>query len=266
MKMMITDDTSEIHPSMTKLFLSLVDKDAIMLKGGNYSKAFELLSNWGGGHDADAIEPTIYYKLLYQVLFKTFGDELGEKDFNSLSSGHLMANTYPFIFNDDESIWWDDINSKEKETRADIINSAFNQSVVDIEKQLGSEITKWNWYKGHQLEHPHPLGMVKPLDKIFNVGPFGVKGGNQVINNIDFHFSKDGIYKATYGPAIRILLDFADIENSISVLPTGESGNFMSKHYSDQTEMYNQGTFRKQMMNRDEIVKTNIGILVLSPK
>jgi penicillin amidase len=266
MKRMITDDTSAVHPEMAKLILSLLSKDDLIKKGGNYSKAFQLLSDWKGGHAADAVEPTIFYKLLYQVLFKTFADEMGEKDFNAISSSHLMGNTYPFIFKDKQSVWWDDISTNEKETRADVFNSAFNQSIVDLEKQLGSDMSKWNWSRVHTLEHHHPLGTVKPLDKLFNVGPFGVKGGNQVINNIDFQFSRDGIYKATYGPAIRILLDFADIENSISVLPTGESGNFMSKHYSDQAEIYNLGQFRKQVMNKDEIIKTNTGILALSPK
>ncbi len=266
MKKMITNDVSEIHPEMAKLILSKISKDEINKRGGNYSKALQLLIEWEGGHTADAIEPTIYYKLLYHTLFKAFADELGENTFNAISSGHLMGNTYPFIFKDEKSPWWDDIQTKTKEKRADIFSSAFYQSIADLEKQLGNDMSKWNWSKVHLLEHQHPMGTVKLLDKIFNVGPFGVNGGNQVLNNIDFDFSKDGIYKATYGPAIRILLDFADIENSISVLPTGQSGNFMSKHYADQAEMYNKGEFRKQMMNKDEIIKTNMGFLVLSPK
>ena len=133
---------------------------------------------------------------------------------------------------------------------------AFEQSIDELEKQLGKNIDEWKWSKVHILEHVHPIGRSgAPMDKIFNVGPFNVMGGNQVINNIDFNYNASGIYEATYGPSMRILLDFADIDNSISVLPTGQSGRLLSKHYDDQAEMYNTGKFRKQMMNRNEIIK-----------
>ena len=97
------------------------------------------------------------------------------------------------------------------------------------------------------------------------MGPYHVKCGNQVINNIDFHLEEDGTYEATYGPAIRILLDFNNIDNSVSVLPTGQSGRFMSKHYDDQAEMYNEGIFRKQMTDKEEILKKKEGTLTFLP-
>ena len=266
MKKMITDDVSIIHPELAKFILSAVNTDSINQLGGNYLKALKMLNSWDGKHSADAIEPTIHYKLLSNVLYNLFGDEIGEKTFDVISSSHLMCNTYPYIFHDELSPWWDNLNTKPTETRAEIFSAAFLKSISDLEKQHGNDISKWKWSVSHVLEHNHPLGMVKPLDKLFNVGPFGVNGGNQTINNIDFNYAKDGIYKATYGPAVRILLDFADIENSLSVLPTGESGHFLSKHYDDQVELYNSGKFRKQMMNKEEIIKTNTGNLTFSPK
>lgn len=86
------------------------------------------------------------------------------------------------------------------------------------------------------------------------------------VNNINFNLSKDGKYHAKSGPSMRIIIDFSDIENSVSVIPTGQSGVFMSKHYSDQAEMYNSGKFRKQMMNKEEIVSTCKDKLILKPK
>ena len=55
---------------------------------------------------------------------------------------------------------------------------------------------------------------------------------------------------------MRIIIDFADVENSVSVIPTGQSGMFLSKHYNDQAELYNSGKYRKQMMNMQEIILT----------
>ncbi|MBN2758651.1 MAG: penicillin acylase family protein, partial [Bacteroidales bacterium] len=265
MKVMITDAVSSVHPDVVKTLFSRINKENIEKKSGNYQKAYELLEKWDGNHLKTDIAPTIYYKLLYNVLHNTFADEIGENDFNYLVSSHLMEKTYPSLFKNENSPWWDNIETENKEISAEIIENAFISSIDELEKQLGENINEWKWEKVHTIEHVHPIGRKAPFDKIFNVGPFNVKGGNQVINNLDFHLDGDGTYEASYGPAIRILLDFSDIENSISVLPTGESGRFMSKHYDDQTEMYNEGIFRKQMMNKEEILSKKEGTLVLKP-
>lgn len=262
MKEMITNAVSTLHPKEAKHILEKIDKNKLK---GNFAKAYQLLNEWNGDHQVDVIAPTIFYKLLYKVLENIFLDEMGDKDFSQIVSTHMMERTFPSLFENDSSIWWDNVNTENIEKRADIFNLAFEQSIDELEKQLGKNIDEWEWSKVHILEHVHPIGRSgAPMGKIFNVGPFNVMGGNQVINNIDFNYNASGIYKATYGPSMRILLDFADLENSISVLPTGQSGRFLSKHYDDQAEMYNTGKFRKQMINRNEIIKKS-SLLKLVP-
>jgi penicillin amidase len=89
------------------------------------------------------------------------------------------------------------------------------------------------------------------------VGQFQVSGTSEVINNLFFTFSENKTYEVKGGPSTRRVIDFSDIENSYSILPTGQSGNPMSKHYNDQAELYNKGQFRKMKLNKDEIIKTS---------
>ena len=86
-----------------------------------------------------------------------------------------------------------------------------------------------------------------------------------MINNLDFSFNDNGKYTVKAGPSTRRVIDFSDIENSMSILPTGQSGNPFSKHYNDQAEMYNSGKFRKMKLNKEEIIKTSTK-LVFFPK
>jgi len=46
------------------------------------------------------------------------------------------------------------------------------------------------------------------------------------------------------GPSIRRIIDFSSPERSLSVLPTGQSGNPLSTHYGDQTNMWLDGRYR----------------------
>ncbi|MBT4869387.1 MAG: hypothetical protein HON45_04700, partial [Polaribacter sp.] len=68
----------------------------------------------------------------------------------------------------------------------------------------------------------------------------------------------------TAGPSTRRVIDFSDIENSLAILPTGQSGNVFSPYYKDQTQKYLEGGFVKMMLNQQEIEKSK-NVLVLKP-
>ena len=68
-----------------------------------------------------------------------------------------------------------------------------------------------------------------------------------------FTIDSTGFYKVHAGPSTRRVIDFSDIENSMSILPTGQSGNPQSEHYSDQSEKYIRGEFVKMILNEKEI-------------
>jgi len=85
------------------------------------------------------------------------------------------------------------------------------------------------------------------------------------LNNQGYRVTEDKRYKVTSIPSTRRIVDFSDIENSISILPTGQSGNPLSKHYKDQAELYLKGEFRKMMINEAEI-KNSSNLLSFKPK
>jgi len=262
MKGMVTDVRSPNLPDLAKELAEVIVNQEDIDLSDTEKQALSTLKNWDGEHQLANIEPTIFTKFLTIMLQKTLADELGNEAFKSFMSTHLYKRTFPILLKNDSTKWWDNVDTETVETRSEIFAQSFRQAVSELTKQFGDNINDWEWGKAHTIEHVHAIGRQKPFDKLFNVGAFPVTGGNALINNLAFHLAEDGNYKVTGGPAMRILLDFADVENSLSVLPTGESGNFMSKHYNDQAEMFNTGKFRKQLMNRQEIEKSAIGRLI----
>ena len=169
---------------------------------------------------------------------------------------HRLKRSYPIVFADPRSPWWDNVSTKEIEDPADICTATFIQALQRCKKDWGNNYSNWKWGDAHKLYFEHPLGKVEALKNIFNVGPFPAPGGNETINNAAIKLiTKEKMYFAEYGPQMRIIIDFDDVEHSLSINPSGQSGNFMSPHYDDQAQMFVNGKFRKQLMDKEIISK-----------
>ncbi|MEC5167132.1 penicillin amidase [Flavobacterium sp. PL11] len=252
---MLFDNTSAVSPKIVKNLLLNLDEQSF---SETEKRAVSILRKWKGSNNLNDIAPTIYNKWIFNYLKNTFSDELGTENFKMFLGTHVVKQVITTQIRNEKSLWWDDVNTKDiKESRAQIISSSFRESIIALEKQLGNNIEKWTWNKVHTLEHEHPMGKVAALKGIFNVGPFEVSGTTEVINNLFFDYTSDGTYEVKGGPSTRRIVDFSDVENSWSILPTGQSGNPLSAHYSDQAELYNAGKFRRMLLNKKEIVRTS---------
>jgi len=260
---MIFDNTSDVAVEVVKNLVSVLNHETLSKEE---KQVLNVLKSWKGTTNLEDIAPTIYNKWIYLYLKNTFEDEMGKENFDLFLGISIGKQVIANQIKNENSVWWDNIQTKnKKETRTDIISKAFRDAVISLKNQLGNNISEWKWGTVHTVEHEHPLGKVKALRGLFNVGPFNSPGSNEVINNLFFGFNDEGKYYTKGGPSTRRIVDFADVENSWSILPTGQSGNPFSKHYDDQAEMYNAGKFRKMKLNKEEIIKTSTK-LVFKPK
>ena len=261
---MIVDNTSSRSSFVVSTVLPQIN---LKNKSKNTQIAFSILSNWNGSNNENDIAPTIYNKFIYHYLKNTFEDELGKKDFEALLATHIVKQIIEPQMANENSIWWDNIATKDKkENRSTILTKSLEEAIVSLENQLGKDVNSWTWDKVHKLEHVHPIGQVKLFRSFFNVGKFDVAGSNEVINNLAFTYTDNQEHIVKAGPSTRRIIDFSDVENSVSILPTGNSGNPMSKHYNDQAGMYNKGQFRKMKMNKKEIVETSTKLVFILKK
>jgi penicillin amidase len=259
---MIFDVTSPVVP---KVIANLVAS----LKTENFTKneqeALQNLKDWNGEYKKEDTAPTIYNRFLYEFLEGTFKDELGES-FPMFMQTPLMKKMIAVQAKKAVSVWFDDVTTEPKETKSDIVQRSFINAISFLENQLGDTVSLWSWSKVISVEHGHALAAGgETLRKIFNVGPFSMDGGNEVINNQLFTLNETGIYKVKAGPSTRRVIDFSNIENSVSILPTGQSGNVFSKHYKDQAQKYLNGEFVKTILNKDEIERSK-NLLIFKKK
>ncbi len=238
-----------------RIFLNAVR--AIKLSN-NEQKAIAIIKKWNGTNELNQIEPTIYNKLLYFYLKNTFEDELGSDDFKALLATHTIKQVINSQLKNLNSPWWDAILTKNRvEKRDEILIKSFKETVASLQEQLGSDVSLWTWNRVHTLEIQHPLGKIYALKGLFNVAPASIAGSCEVLNNLMFTYSDNNKYEVKAGPSTRRVIDFSDIENALSIIPSGQSGNPMSQHYRDQAQMYVDGKFRKMKLNKAEIIKTS---------
>lgn len=230
-----------------------------------YEGLLQQLKDWNGKHEGFQLAPTIYYKWLYHSMRLMMEDELGEDHFRQFLRTFMFDRSISNLLQTEDSPWWDKQHTEAKEERIDIVSEALELSVFELNKQLGNDYKAWKWEKAVSLEHEHPLSAQKPLNIIFNVKTSKVEGSAGAVNKLEFKLNGEGKYKVGSGPAMRIVIDFDQVEASESILPTGQSGNRFSPFYKDQTEMYVEGKYRPQLMNREQIEAVQSARFVLKP-
>ena len=256
---MLVDNTSLVSPVIIKYLIETVDQKSLSEKG---ARSLEIMKKWQGTNNLKDVAPTIYNKWIYFYLKNTFEDELGTEGFKRFLQTHVMKQVVAKQISNESSLWWDNIKTKtKKETRAEMITKSFKEAIVSLENQLGESVESWTWDKVHIVEYQHPIGKIAAFRQLFNVGPFAVAGANEVINNQFYDYGDNANYEIKGGPSTRRIVDFSDVENSWSILPTGQSGNPFSSHYKDQAELYNSGSFRKMKMNKEEIIKSSTKLI-----
>jgi penicillin amidase len=173
------------------------------------------------------------------------------------------------ILENEESEWLvaDDATSRDETgtpiTSVDILALALNDALRFLEQNVAFDLRKWQWGKLHRASFNHVLGAVKPLDKIFNRGPFPYGGDTSTVWQGAFIPKFPIPDEAVFSASWRQIMDLDDWDNSRGILPTGQSGHPASRHYDDQMPLWLKGQHHPLLWSREKIIANQEGILTL---
>ncbi len=104
-----------------------------------------------------------------------------------------------------------------------LLSKTLEAAIADIEQQEGTDATKWQWGKRHQLYLHHPVQTAA-----FALSPVARPGDANTVN------ATSGLgFQQTAGASWREVIDVGDWDRSVITNVPGESGDPASLHYSD---------------------------------
>ncbi|MDP3699941.1 MAG: penicillin acylase family protein [Hylemonella sp.] len=222
------------------------------------------MAEWDGRHNTSSISPTVFNQFLYELAKAAMADEMGEVQFGNLLRTRAIDHALPRLVADPQSPWWDNRRTKQKENRNDILQQAWRATIKHLQDLRGISLPGWTWGSNHTLTHGHPLGRLKPLDKLFNVGPLEVPGGREIPNNLA-HALGPAPWSVVYGPSTRRLIDFADAGKALGINPVGQSGALLDPHYADQAQDFIAGRYQPMHLNPADVKNATRSTLLLQP-
>ena len=114
----------------------------------------------------------------------------------------------------------------------EMLAAAADQAVVQLAKQSGSEKPEdWAWKRFNSLDMFHPLGHAGILKWFLSITDKPQSGTSYSVR----------APTKTHGPAMRFVANPGDWDNSILLIPAGQSGQLGSSHYSDQFSYWYEG-------------------------
>lgn len=238
-----------------------------------FSIAVEYLRNWNFLYKKNETAATIMEVFKLQLSKNVFFDEMGAEAYKNFIAFAAKPARVLLRFLENGSSFFDDVNTSTVETKDEIIKKSMRQVIGQLKNQFGSEPTQWRWENVHQLilsppffgraaESPEAPAVLKLIvENVMNKGPFGMPGIGMTINAGGYSWNNP--FEMIAGPSIRRIVDLSETARSLSVLPTGQSGNPLSVYYGDQTRNWLNGQYK--YMIQDSSLFVNYTLMKLVP-
>jgi penicillin amidase len=218
-----TDTYSYPHAFLAEQLLAAVR--VAQPKDARAKKLIERLKDWNGIADANSPEVSFLQSVRHAALDILLEPYLG-KD-TALYQWRTM-NFLQTVLTDRPAKW---LPSSYK-NYDEVLAAAADTGVTMLEQESHSQrIEDWAWRRFDSLDMLHPIGREGLLKTLFSISNKPQSGTGYSVRAAT----------KTHGPAMRFVANLANWDESILLVPAGQSGQLGSSHYTDQFEYWYEG-------------------------
>ncbi len=217
----------------------------------------DALDGWDGTMAPDSVAASVSEAALWRLIRSTVEPVVGA----DATDAYLRLAGYPYMYL--QNILDDPNSPRWHGDRTGVLQGAFQGAIEELTARAGDDPADWTWGNIHQMTFSHPLGSIGPLAPIFNRGPYATGGNWNTVNS--GAYLPEEAYQMSLGPAYRIISDVSDWDATMSIVPSGQSGQPFSPHYDDQIEPWLGVQYHLLPFSRLAIEAATVHELTLMP-
>jgi len=218
--------------------------------------ALEVLASWDGDLRADSAAAAVYQTWLGTIAARVLGAEGDPETFVAYFAWRevFTCSALPVLLEGDPlgGGRWDDL-----------LTGALEDALGELRERLGEDPATWCWGALHRVRFAHPLARLPMVGALFVAAEHELGGDEQTVlqAGVDARLGFDAVVI----PSWRVVIDLADLDRSAAVLTTGQSGNPVSPHWNDQTDLWARGELRPCPFTRPAVEAAAERTLTLLP-
>lgn len=244
------DSYSNFAAKLTPQILEIIkDQDEY-----NFDLPISYLENWDFEYSLSSTAASIFDAFFLNFTENTLKDDFGDTAYNNfIHHENIPVRTMTSLIESESSLF-DNVTTDSVETKEDMVVRSMQDAILFLSDSLGSEPYEWRWEQLHTITFEPPLfsqaakdpsapaALRMIVNNILSKGPYEVESHGMSVNNGQYRWENP--FEMILGPSIRRISDLSDMSKSKSVLPTGQSGNPLSDHFGDQTNLWLNGQYR----------------------
>ncbi|MDP9246006.1 MAG: penicillin acylase family protein [Chloroflexota bacterium] len=223
--------------------------------------AQDLVRRWDGTLSVDSAAAAIYASWLVHLCDRTFHDKLGDAVYaDYLANGRPTFALFKMLPRSTDP-WFVALADPGLTGRDALSAVALDDATAELRDRLGADPARWRWGTLHTVTFAHPLspGLPGPLRGLFDIGPYERAGDGYSVNNGAYSLATP--YAVRSHASERMLVDLGDLDASRAILPTGQSGQPLSRHWGDQTPLWLRGELHPMWSTRARIPDADVLVL-----
>ena len=233
--------------------------------GGADAAVLDRLERWDATMRAELAEPLIFMAWERETVRAVYRDDLGGA-FERFFATRALALTRLLEGRATSRDWCDDRETPARETCDSVIAGALKTAMAQLEKLYGSDRARWRWGVAHFAFGEHrPFGLVPGIASFFNI-EVPSPGDPYTLNRGMVEFGDEQPFANRGASTYRGIYDFADLEHSLYMQTTGQSGNPFSPYYRSFAERWAKVDYIEIPTRRETFTKGALGTWWLTPR
>lgn len=207
---------------------------------GRSAEALRLLESWDGQVLRSHPEPLIFNAWLREATAAIVADDLGPlfpayRRADPRFLRHVLTG---------EREWCDDAATAPAETCGAVLSAALERALHGLSRRFGPDISAWRWGDAHVARFRHPtLGVLPLIGRTADIA-IATDGDDHTISRGTTRLSsRRSPFAHVHGATLRAIYDLSDLDRSLFMQPTGQSGNPLSPHYRDLNRAWRDGRY-----------------------